>query len=64
MGFGAVLAQKDDVGWEYVIAFTSKSNNNAESNYSSYEGEALAAVWAIAHIRPYLYRQRFSLVGD
>ena len=29
---------------EYVIAFASRSNNNGQSNYSFYEGEALAAV--------------------
>ena len=63
-GLGAVSAQKDDVGQEYVIAFASTSNNNAESNYSFYEGEALAAVWAIAHFRPYLYGQRFTLVTN
>ena len=64
MELGAVLAQKDDVGREFVIAFATRSNNNTESNYSSYEGEALAAVWAIAHFRPYLYGQRFTLVTD
>ena len=52
MELGADLAQKDDVGREYIIAFASSSNNNAESNYSSYKGEVLAAVWVIAHFRP------------
>jgi len=50
MGLGAVLVQKDDVGQEYVIAFVSKSNNNAKSNYSSYEGKALATIWTIVFI--------------
>ena len=64
MGLEAILAQQHDVGREYVIAFAYKSNNNAESNYSSYEGEVLAAVWAITYFRPYLYGQRFTLVTD
>jgi len=64
MGLGAVSIQKDDVGREYVIAFASRSNNNVESKYSSYEGEALATVWAIAHFQPYLYSQHFNLVTD
>ena len=64
MGLRAVLVQKDDVGWECVIRFASKSNNKAEFNYSSYKGEVLASVLAIAHFRPYLYMQRFTLVTD
>ena len=64
MGLGAVLTQKDDVGREYVIAFASKSNNNAESNFSFYEGEVLAGVWAIARFQLYLYLQQFTLVSD
>ena len=37
LGLGAVLTRKDDVGWEYVVAYASRSNNNVEANYSSYE---------------------------
>ena len=64
LSLGAVLNKKDDFGQEYVIAYASRSNNTAEANYSSYDREALAAVWAIVHFRPYLYGQRFALVID
>jgi hypothetical protein len=39
----------DDDRKEFVIAYASQSNNNAEAQYSSYEGEFLAAIWAIDH---------------
>ena len=64
LGLGAVPTQKDDFGQEYVVAYALRSNNTAEANYSSYEGEALVAVWAIAHFRPYFYCQRYILVID
>ena len=56
--------RRDDFGREYVVAYPSRSNNTAKANYSSYEGEALAAMWAIAHIWPYLYGECFTLVTD
>ena len=55
LGLGAVLTQKDDSSREYVVAYASQSNNTAEANYSSYEGETLMAVYAITHFWPYLY---------
>jgi hypothetical protein len=64
LGLGALLIQNDDYGRQYVIAYASQSNNTAEANYSSYEGEALAAVWAIVHFRPYLYGQRFTFITN
>jgi hypothetical protein len=64
VGLGAVLTRKYEEGNEYVVAYASRSNNSIKSNYSSYEDEALAAVWAIAHFRPYLYGQKFTLVTD
>jgi hypothetical protein len=33
-----------------VIAYASRSNNNAETQYNSYEWECLATIWAIAHL--------------
>jgi RNase H-like domain found in reverse transcriptase len=45
-GIGAVLAQIDDNQDEYMVACISRSLNKHEKNYSSYEGEMLACVWA------------------
>jgi hypothetical protein len=64
VGLGAVLVQRDDEGWEYVIAYASRTNNRTERNYSSYAGECLAAVWGVSHFRVYLYRRRFVLLTD
>jgi len=64
LGFGAVLTQCDDEGKEFVMAYASRSNNATESHYSSYKGECLAAVWAVAHFRCYLFGTQFTLVTD
>jgi len=64
LGFGAIIGQLDEEGKEYVIAYVSRSNNKAESNYSSYEGECLAIVWAVIHFKPYLYGTNFTLYTD
>ena len=58
------MSQRDDDKSEYVIAYASRSNNNAESNYSRYEGEALAVVWVVTHFRHYLYGKPFLLVTN
>ena len=46
----------------YRICLT--EHNGAKSNYSSYEREVVADVWAISHFELYLYGQRFTLVVD
>jgi hypothetical protein len=48
LGLGVMLTQCDDEGNEFVVAYASYSNNAAESCYSSYKGECLATMWAIA----------------
>ena len=64
LGIDVILGQLNGGGKEYVIAYASRSNNKAENNYSSYEGECLAVVWAIIHFRPYLYGTNFTLYTD
>lgn len=64
LGLGAVLAQIGEDAKEHVIAYASKTNNAAERNYSAYEGDALAGVWAETHFRPYVYGRVFQLVTD
>jgi len=55
LGLGAVLTQCDDEGKEFVVACANRSNNAVESCYSSYEGECLAMVWAVAHFMCYFF---------
>ena len=38
------MTQKDDNGKEYVTAYASKSNSDAEAKYSSYEGECCGSM--------------------
>ncbi len=64
LGIGAILGQLDEENKEYVIAYASRSNNKAESNCFSYEGECLALIWAIIHFKPYLYGTKFTLYID
>jgi hypothetical protein len=61
---GAIVGQLDEEGNKYVIAYASWTKNKVESNYSSYEGECLAVVWAIIHFRPYFYDTEFTLYTD
>ena len=63
-GCGAILQQRDETGAERVVAYASRSNNRAESNYSSYAGECLAAVWGVRYFRVYLYGAKFILYTD
>jgi len=63
LGIDVILGQLYEKGKEYVIAYASRSNK-AKNNYSSYEGECLAIVWAIIHFRPYIYGTKFTLYTD
>ena len=63
-GMGAILSQVDKEGVEHPICYASRSCNVAEQNYSSFDGECLAVVWATSHFRSYLFRNSFTLVTD
>jgi hypothetical protein len=64
VGLVAVIAQTDEEGNEYMVACVSRSLNKHEKNYSSYKGEALAAVLACKLFRHYLHGRHFVLLSD
>jgi hypothetical protein len=64
LGIGAIFGQFDEESKEYVIAYASRSNNKADNNYSSYEGEYIVVVWVVIHFKPYLYGTKFTLYID
>ena len=61
---GALLSQLDKEEVEHPICYASRSCNPAEQNYSSFDGECLAVVWATNLFRPYLFGNSFTLVTD
>ncbi|KXZ41107.1 hypothetical protein GPECTOR_791g12 [Gonium pectorale] len=60
----ACLSQLDDDGREYAVSFASKKLHDTQRNWSSTDGEAFAAVWAIKNYHAYLYGNPFTLVTD
>ena len=64
LGIGAVLSQVDEGGNEYAVTFASRSCNQAEKNYSTYDKECLAVMWGVVHFRKYLFGQSFEIQTD
>ena len=60
----ACLAQKDHTGQEYAVQFASKAMTGSQFNYSSADGDAFAAVWAVKKFHPYIYGTRTVLITD
>ena len=64
VGFGGILAQKDDQGREYVVRYCSKKTSGAEVNYSATDLECQAVVTFIKKLHAYLAGQKFTLITD
>ncbi|KAL5515979.1 hypothetical protein EMCRGX_G001235 [Ephydatia muelleri] len=63
-GLGAVLSQCQDDGLVHPIAYASRSLCKAESNYGITELETLAVVWALTHVRTYIYGNEVTVYTD
>lgn len=56
---GAVLSQNG-----HPIAYSSRTLNKHERNYSAIEKELLAIVWSVKYFRPYLFGRKFKIQTD
>eukprot|EP00854_Cymbomonas_tetramitiformis_P021704 gene21704-biopygen22412 len=64
VGISAILGQKDDEDRDVIIAATSRTLSRSEVRYSSFYGEALAAVYGVRSFRHYLHGVKFTLITD
>ena len=60
---GGVFSQ-GKIGQDKSIAYTTRSLNDCERKYDTYEKEALAIIYCITYFRSYLYGRKFTLVTD
>ena len=59
-----ILSQLDNFQHEYVCAYTSRTQNNAEINYTITEKECLAVMYAIKTYHIYLSGRHFRIITD
>ena len=60
---GAILSQ-GPIGRDLPVAYTSRTLNTAELNYSTTEKELLTIIFAVKQFRPYVFGRKFTLVTD
>lgn len=61
---GCALFQQGEDGIRHPIGFWSRSLNPAEKNYSAGEREALAIIFAVQTLHPYLWGRHFKVYTD
>ncbi len=61
---GAVLSQLDVEGRNHPIHYASRGLTSPEKNYSTYERETLAIIFAYKKFRHYFLCQKFKLFTD
>ena len=60
----AVLAQEDEEGQEYAVAYYSKKLNPTQERYSTVEKEMLSIISTLRNWKHYLLGKRFLLITD
>ena len=63
-GVGAVLSPVSEEGTELPVAYASRTLTNAERNYSQFDREALAVVFAMGKFHNYLFGRAFTVITD
>ena len=63
-GLASVLTHIHLDGNERMVACVSRSTNDAERNYPSFEGEMLAVVWGTRTFKQYLWGEPFIILCD
>ena len=64
VGISAILAQKEDASDDCVVAYASRALSPVEKRHSQTEKEALSIVWAVQHLKLFIYGKPFQLVTD